>query len=213
MSETITRYNKIVKLPVDGIEQSRPIRAALDEGVHQAIIGLTTHEPKLQITRSSDEHGNCNVHASVNGYDIVATSRSGQDSVFLAGERRVFISYSLCASSNLRSLDRAASISREMTFILRGVGGALFAGLFFCGIGFLLQRSGMIMIRLPVIVIIFVVLAGAWVGERLGNFLGNMLESRASAKAERSGALPQLERLWPDLEQRFNKLLHPYEGV
>ena len=213
MSETLTTYRKIVKLPAENVQQSLPMRVALDDQVHGAVTSLTTQEPNLQIKRSSDEYGGCNIQASANGYDIVITTRSGQDSAFLGRERRVFVSYTLSATSNLRSLDRAAAISSELSFILRGVGGILFAGLFFWGVNFILSGSGMVFVRLPLLLVIGVVLAGAWVGERVGYWVGNQLESRACSRAEKTGALPQLELLWARLEEKFTALLQSYEEV
>jgi hypothetical protein len=213
MSEILTTYRKIVKLPAENVQQSWPIRVALDDQVHGAVTSLTTHEPNLQIKRSSDDCGNCNIDASANGYDIVITTRSGQDSAFLGRERRVFVSYTLSASSSLRSLDRAATISRELSLILRGVGGVLFACLFFWCIDLIFGGSGMVFIHLPLALVIGVVLAGAWLGERMGCLLGNQLESRACARAEQTGALPQLDLLWADLEEKFTALLQSYEQV
>jgi hypothetical protein len=213
MSETLTTYRKIVKLPAENVQQSRPMRVALDDQVHGAVTSLTTHEPNLQIQRSSDDYGNCNIHASANGYNIVITTRSGQDSAFLGRERRVFVSYTLSATSSLHSLDRAATISREVSLILRGVGGVLFACLFYWSIDLMFSGSGMVFIRLPLVLVIGVVLAGAWLGERVGNLLGNQLESRACTKAEKTGALPKLDLLWADLEEKFTALLRSYEQV
>ena len=213
MSETLTTYRKIVKLPAENVQQSWPMRVALDDQVHGAVNSLTTHEPNLEIKRSSDDFGNCNIHASANGYNIVITTRSGQDSAFLGRERRVFVSYTLSATSSLRSLDRAAAISREVSLILRGVGAVLFAALFFWVIDLMFSGSGMVFIHLPLAAVIGVVLAGAWVGERVGNRLGNQLESRACTMAEKTGALPQLDLLWAQLEEKFTALLQSYEQV
>jgi hypothetical protein len=213
MSETLTTYRKIVKLPAEDVQQSWPMRVALDDQVHGAVTSLTTHAPNLQIKRSSDDYGICNIHASANGYDIVITTRSGQDSALLGRERRVFVSYTLSATSSLRSLDRAATFSREVSLILRGVGGVLFACLFFWGIDLMFSGSGMVFIHLPLALVIAVVLAGAWLGERVGYLLGNQLESRACAMAEKTGALPQLDLLWADLEEKFTALLQSYEQV
>jgi hypothetical protein len=213
MGEILTSYSKIVRLQAENVEASRPIRASLDEKVHQVVTSLTTHEPKLQITRSVDDRGNSSIQASANGYDIAIATRSGQDSMFQEGKPRTFISYSLSAQGSLRSLDRAASFSRELRVILRGGGALLCAFLLFCGIDFLFRDSGPGLIHIPLGLVIVVVIAGGWLGERLGNLLGTKLEAGACARAERTGALPQLEFLWTDLERQFNMLLQPYDQV
>jgi hypothetical protein len=213
MGEILTRYSKIVRLRAESLAASQPIRSSLDEKVHQAVTSLTTHEPNLRITRSVDDGGNCSIQASANGYNIAIATRSGQDSVFQGGAPRTFVSYSLSAEGTLRSLDRAASFSREMRVILRGGGGLLCAFLFFCGIDFLFRDSEATFIHIPLGLVVVIVIAGGWLGERLGNILGNKLEARACARAERSGALPQLEFLWTDLERRFNMLLQSHDQV
>jgi hypothetical protein len=58
-----------------------------------------------------------------------------------------------------------------------------------------------------------VVLAGAWLGERVGNMVGAALESRAWSRAERNGALPQLEVVWGHIKHRFDALLQPHEHI
>jgi hypothetical protein len=213
MGEILTSYSKIVKLRAESVAEAQPIRASLDEKVHQAVTSLTTHEPNLQITRSVDEGGNCSIQAAANGYNITIATRSGRDSVFQGGAPRTFISYSLSAEGSLRSLDRAAAFSREMRVILRGGGGLLCAFLFFCGIDYLFRDSGATFIHLPLALVVGIVIAGGWLGERLGNLLGNKLETRACARAEQTGALPQLEFLWTDLERRFNMLLQSHDPI
>lgn len=213
MAETLNTYRKTVKLPVDSFEAARPLREALDEQVHQAIVSLNTHEPSLQTTRSTDDRGNPSLRASANGYDILITTRSGQDSTFQAGERRTFVSYTLTANSTLRSLDRATTVSREMELFLQIAGAILVAALFFWIIDLLLSLSGLPSIRIPVILIVAIVAGGGWLGQRLGVYCGEQLEARTLSRAERAGALPQLAALWSQLEQRFNSLLTSYESV
>jgi hypothetical protein len=213
MSLILNRYLKIVRLKADNVEQSHPLRAALDEQVHQAVTALTSHEPKLEITRSVGENGNCSIQVSAHGFDIAISSRAGQDTTFQGGARRTFISYTLSASTSLCALDRAVSFSENITMILRGAGGVLFAFLFFCGVQFVFRGSGPHIIHIHLEILVPLVIAGAWIGERLGNFLGNRLEAHAAARAEQRGALPQLDFLWSELENRFNKLLQSYEQV
>jgi hypothetical protein len=129
----LASYRKTVRLRAENLEHARPLRSALDERVFQAVSSLTNQEPKLQVTRSADERGNCSILASANGYDLTIATRSGQDSVFQGGERRSFISYTVSASSRVKSLDRAAVVSQEITFSVRIAGGVVFGGGFFCG--------------------------------------------------------------------------------
>jgi len=211
MSETLTAYRKSIKLPVSNWEESLPVRENLDNQVHQAVASLSALEPDLQIARSADERGNCAVRVTSTGFELTISTRSGQDTVFQAGERRTFVSYTISAASSLSSLDRATAVSRELSFLLRGGGALLFAGLFFWGINALLSLAGMMIIRMPAVVILGLVSAGGWAGERLGSSLSARLEARAFSTAERSGSLPKLESLWTHLEQRLNDIVREFE--
>jgi hypothetical protein len=51
------------------------------------------------------------------------------------------------------------------------------------------------------------------VGERVGSFIGARVESGATARAERSGALPQLDSLWASLKTQFDAVLGGCEAV
>lgn len=213
MSESILSYRKSVKLPVAAFEAAQPMRRALDEQVAQAVVSLGTYEPELAAKRTTDESGNCQLHATAKGYELVVATRAGQDSVFRGGERSTFVSYTISATAALKSLNRAAAVSRELTYILRGVGAVVFAGLFFLAVDLLMRRWDIPEMKVPAMLIVGVVLAGSWLGERLGNWAGEKMEAGAWAKAEKNQALPQLELLWGHLEKRFNALLQPHEGV
>jgi hypothetical protein len=142
---------------------------------------------------------------------MAVATRSGVDSIFQGGAREDFISYTISASSRVKALDRAATVSQELTLALRLGGGLLFGAGFFFLLFFGLGQLHVHHVRLPIFVVVAIVSAGAWVGERIGSFIGDKLQSGATALAERSGALPQLDALWSNLETQFNSLLRGSE--
>jgi hypothetical protein len=213
MTESHNSYSRIVRLQAISLDESKPTRVALDEQVRHAVTSLANLEPTLRVSCTVDGGGNPTFQASASGYDITIATRSGQDTLFQGGNRSLFISYSLCANSSVRCLNRAASFTQHTTVILRGAGALTGAFLFFWVIDLLFSGSGPGIIHIPLPIVIAIVLAGAWLGGWLGKLLGTILEAGVCARAEKSGALDQLDCLWAELEQRFNVLLRPYDPV
>lgn len=213
MSENLATYQKTVRLAAITLDEAKPIRSALDERIEQAVNGLASAEPLLEITSRTDPGGNFCAQASANGYSITVSTRCGQDTQFKDGVRKTFISYTISAQSSMRSLDRAASVSRELKTTLRVLGAIGFAVVVFVLTDLLASKLGFTLLRLHVLVMVGAVAFGGWIGNRFGTFMGDKLEARAYARAETGGTLPQLDMLWHKLERQLDGLLSSYERV
>jgi len=210
MVQVIHNFQRSVRLPAANIEAAQPQREELDAKVQQAAAGLTAQEPGLKCV-TADEQGARVVHLNTPQYEIVISSRCGQDRVFQQGENRSFVSYTITAASNLKSLDKATAVADQLSFVLRIVGAILFAFLLFWGLGAMLDAYGHI--KVPIFLVVAVLAAGGWVGERLGYLLGKWLQNRSWDKATQRGVLPQLEAVWFTLEYNLKALLKVYEST
>ena len=210
MVQVIHNFQQSVRLPAANIEAALPQRKTLDAQVQQTAAGLLAQEPGLKCV-TADEQGARVVHLNTPQYEIVITSRCGQDKVFQQGEKRSFVSYTVTAASNLKSLDKASAVADQLSFILRIVGAILFALLLFRGMGAMLDACGHV--KIPAFLVILAVAAGGWLGERLGYLLGNWLQNRSLNKATKRGVLPQLEAVWFTLVHNLKSLLEAYEST
>jgi len=210
MVQVIHNFQHSVRLPAANIEAARPQRETLDAQVQQAAASLVAQEPGLKCV-TADEEGARVVHLNTPQYEIVITARCGQDKVFQQGEKRSFVSYTITAASNLKSLDKATTVADQLSFLLRIVGAILFAFLLFWGLGVMLDAYGHV--RIPILWVVAVLTAGGWVGERLGYLLGKWLQNRSWDKAMQRGVLPKLEAVWFTLEHNLKALLQVYEST
>ncbi|HXR05119.1 MAG TPA: hypothetical protein VN836_10475 [Verrucomicrobiae bacterium] len=210
MVQVIHNFQQSIRLPAANIEAALPQRETLDAQVHQAAASLVAQEPGLECA-TADEQGARVVHLHTPQYEIVITSRCGQDRVFQQGEKRSFVSYTITAASNLKSLDKATAVADQLSFVLRIVGAILSAFLLFWGLETVLDAYGHI--EIPIFLVVVVLAAGAWLGERLGHLLGNWLQNRSLDKATQRGVLPQLEAVWFTLEHNLKALLKVYEST
>jgi hypothetical protein len=211
MSETIRRFQHSVKLPAENVSAALSFRKELEAGVQRAAASLIAQDAALKCTTSTDETGGCVVRLANPGYEIVVTSRCGQNTAFRQGEKLSFVSYSVSAAGNLKAFDRAVAVGREMAVIFRIAGAILFAALLFWGFSAILNALGFV--KIPLLFVALAVLAGGWVGERLGYLLGNKLEAQSLAKADDQGVLSQFDAVWFSLEHKLNSLLKDYEAV
>jgi hypothetical protein len=210
MVQVIHNFQRSVRLPAPNLEAALPQRETLDAQVQQAAASLAAQNPDLKWV-TADEQGGRVVHLNTPQYEIVITSRCGQDKVFQQGEQRSFVSYTITAASNLKSLDKASAAADQLAFIFRIVGAILSAFLLFWGLGTVLDAYGHI--KIPIFLVVIVLAAGAWLGERLGYFLGNWLQNRSLDNATQRGVLPQLEAVWFTLEHHLKTLLKVYEST
>lgn len=211
MVQTIHSFQRSVRLPATNIEASLPLRQELDAKVQQAAAGLGAQDSALECATTTDEDGGHVVRLTTPAYEIVITSRCGQDRVIRQGEKLSFISYTLVASSHLKSFDRAATVAGELTAILRVAGAILFGLLLFWGIDAFLNAYGFV--KIPYLFVIGAFVIGGWLGERLGCLLGNWLQERSLARASQRGILPQFEAIWFSLEHNLKTLLKVYEST
>jgi len=210
MVQVIHNFQRSVRLPAANIEAALPQREELDAKVQQAAASLVAQIPDLKCV-TADEQGGRVVHLNTPQYDIVITSRCGQDKVFQQGEKLSFVSYTITAASNLKSFDKASTVAGELGVILRMAGAILFAALFFWGMGVMLDAYGHV--KIPVFLVVVALAAGGWLGERLGRLLGNWLQNRSLDKATQRGVLPQLEAIWFSLEHNLKTMLKVYEST
>ena len=211
MVQTIHSFQRSVRLPAANVEAALPLRQELDAKVQQAAAGLGAQDSALECATTTDEDGGHVVRLTTIAYEIVITSRCGQDRVIRPGEKLSFVSYTMIAASNLKSFDKAATVAGELTAILRMAGAILFAALLFWGLGAMLDAYGHV--KIPVFLVVVALAAGGWLGERLGYLLGNWLQNRSLDKAMRRGVLPKLEAIWFSLEHNLKTLLKVYEST
>lgn len=210
MIQTIHSFQRSVRLPVANVEAAQPLRQELDARVQQAAASLVAQDPALECATTTDEDGGHVVRLTTPAYEIVITSRCGQDRVIRQGEKLSFVSYTMVAASNLKSFDKASAVA-ELTVILRIAGAILLAFLLFWGMNAILNVYGHVVI--PHLYVIVALVIGGWLGERLGCLLGNWLQERSLARATRRGTLPQLEAIWFSLEHNLKTLLKVYEST
>lgn len=210
-TQTIHRFTHSVRLPVENAIAAQPHRAELDAKLLQAATALTNQVSALKCATSTTEGGGCEIRLNTPGYEIVVTSRCGQDGAFRQGEKVSFVSYSVSAASNLKDYDKASAVAEEIVVILRIAGALLFGGLLFWGFGVLFKSIGYV--RIPVGFLIAATLGGAWIGERTGYLVGNWLENRSLAKADDGGLLPELATIFESLEKEVKRLLKVYDSV
>jgi hypothetical protein len=210
MVQAIHNFQRSVRLPAAKIEAALPQREELDAKVQQAVASLVAQDPALECA-TADEQGGRVVRLTTPGYEIVVTSRCGQDRVFRQGERLAFVSYTVTAASNLKSFDKASAVADELVFFLRIGGAILFALLLFWGLGAVLDAYGHV--RIPVFLVVVVLAAGGWLGERLAHLLGNWLRNHSLEKASQRGVLPKLEAIWFSLEHNLKAILKVYEST
>jgi hypothetical protein len=211
MVQTIHSFQRSVRLPAANVEAALPLREELDAKVRQTAASLVAQAPALECATTTDEDGGHVVRLNTPAYEIVVTSRCGQDQVIRQGERLSFVSYTMVATSHLKSFDKAGTVAEELTVILRVAGAILFALLLFWGIDAFLSAYGFV--KIPYLFVIGAFVIGGWLGERLGCLLGNWLQERSLAKAGRRGILPQLEAIWFSLEHNLKALLKVYEST
>lgn len=210
MVQVIHNFQHSVRLPAANIEAALPQRNELDSKVQQTAASLVAQDPALKC-ETADEQGGQVVHLDTPQYEIVITSRCGQDRVFQQGGKHSFVSYTLTAASNLKSFDKASAVADQLSFILRIVGAILFAFLLFWGMGVMLDAYGHV--KIPAFLVIVALAAGGWLGERLGYFLGNWLQNRSLDKATQRGVLSQLDAVWFTLEHNLKAMLKIYEST
>ena len=211
MVQILHSFQSSVRLPAADVEAARPCRKELDAKVQQAAASLVAQDPALSCATATDEDGGHVVHLTTPGYEIIITSRCGQDQIIRPGEKLSFVSYTLTASCNLKSFDQASAVAEELAVILRIAGAILFACLFFGGADVILKAYGHI--QIPYAFIVTAVASGGWLGERLGSLLGNWLQERSLARASQRGTLPQLEAIWYSLEHYLTTLLKAFESA
>jgi hypothetical protein len=211
MAQTIHSFQRSVRLPSANLEAALPQRQELEARVQQAAASLVAQDPALECATATDEDGGHVVRLNTPAYEIVITSRCGQDRVIRPGEKLSFVSYTLVANSHLKSFDKAASVAEELTVILRIAGAILFAILLFWGMSVVLNTYGHVVIPHLFVLVAFVI--GGWLGERLGCLLGNWLQERSLARASQRGILPQFEAIWFSLEHHLQTLLKTYEST
>ncbi|MDB6068279.1 MAG: hypothetical protein JWR26_4487 [Pedosphaera sp.] len=210
MEQTIHRFLHSVRLPVENALAAMPHRTELDAKVLQAANSLTTQDPALKCAATTEEGGSV-IRLTTPGYEIVVTSRCGQDGSFQQGVKVSFVSYNVSAVSNLKAYDKASAVAEELVVILRIAGAILFAVLLFWGFSVCFKAFGYV--RIPAGFLITATIAGGWLGERLGQFVGNWIENRSMAKAEEGGVLPQLETVFGSLEKEVKRILKVYDSV
>jgi len=93
MVQTIHSFQRSVRLPVTNIEASLPLRQELDAKVQQAAAGLGAQDSALECADDDRRRRwTCGSLTTI-AYEIVITSRCGQDRVIRQGEKLSFISY------------------------------------------------------------------------------------------------------------------------
>ena len=211
MVQTIHNFQRSVRLPGANVEAALPLWQELDAKVQRAAASLVAQDSTLECATTTDDDGGHVVRLSTPAYEIVITSRCGQDRVIRPSEKLSFVSYTMVASSHLKSFDKAATVAGELTAILRVAGAVLFGLLLFWGIDAFLNAYGFV--KIPYLFVIGALVIGGWLGERLGCFLGNWLQDRSLDKAVQRGVLPKLEAIWFSLEHNLKALLKVYEST
>jgi hypothetical protein len=209
MAEPFQSYHRTVKLPCEEIEGCRAHQKELDASVLKVARSLADASKQVDCEVDDDAAGHLNATLKTKTYKVSLQTQFGQNVVYLAGERRTFISYSVSVESRVPALDRAAETAERLRILLMMVGGLAGAGVVFAVVEAMLNAYHHAVIPRGLIAIALIF--GGWCGGKLGSRLGVAVESLAIKRAEARGVTTEAETLWDTLIHELDGITSRYE--